>query len=1423
MISSFDYYKQIESPNMYLCNPDQRPICAINGRDRHCVLRFNDLSELTFTVPKIAGTEDNYNLIETKRLIFVENIGWFQITNVSESMEGEKISKSVTAESHQTSLKTRGFVTEERVYMFYNPNDPMDALYDSSNLGAIPSVVGQLYQQLGIKIALQVGDIEPDRDYGDWTIIYIEDDLKFKAKSYNQQYESAAGVENICRTFSEGTTYGYDFIVNDVEEAFQVIFEFDFLHHTIKVKKLESITLPTNIYLSFDNLVTALSITEEAENIVTVLSCNGNDLDIRTVNPMGTNYIVNFDYYKKHKSDDGKILYPWMSRELIETLDEWEAEWLKWQDDDENRTGHTKSYSNLVKELQKLYTEQSDISSQIQYANLKLTDLQAARDQYHNAGVNGDAGLVVAEDVDVNETSLLNNSAFYSSAFTDQVNIVGHTSAPIPTQIIDEQDANGNATKWHYEFSFTDTGTSGTPKDLIVNFIDSDNETDNLDVPFYFIDDTSKRSYCKLQVASEVGVVKDADGFISANGTVEVRDVIFTVQTYTDSFIVIFPNGTQKSISKSNSYFVYNNVKYKVTSSADGITSVYCYYVSGFERFITNPETAGDSGWCTIWENYINTELTPIDDDLGQDIETIEEELAYINERCNIQKYVKNKSQTLYDELFHYWVEGEYQNDNLAVLDTTTMSERIDLANELMAAGKTDLAKSSQPMFEMSVQAVNFIRLLEFKAFTKELILGRVITIEKSEDLCYMPAFIGLEFDLDDSESFVLSFSNAGKPNETAMTFADLIQESASTTRTVSANWSNLMDYTRNKELITNLIQSPLDRTLRAAQANMANQQFVVDTTGILGRKWDDDSHTSFMPEQIRIINNTILFTDDNWETAALALGKVEYGDNGVVAYGLVADVLVGSLMIGSKLKIQNESNTIALDNNGISIKDNNDDLVFAALTSGNVYVRGEIYATKLTLASGVTIAYEAIADAPDLSKYTTEEEVDDKLEFKISKDDNDQIVSMFNLVTDMVTITSTNFKLTADGTITATAGRIGVLTINSDGSIVSDNTGFSVDAEGNLIATSGNIGAFSITDDGLESEYIKLNKQEIRFPIQSSFNLNDEVLIYTTQTNGENTSYITTVNSSNFVIQNLTGAGIMFSKDKVSVTQTINVTVNGPSLTSAGDKGNALVINYSIPSTASGWVASYDFTYTATLSAPLPYPYTKTAYVRYMYNIAKTEYRTKEITLSFPAFTTSISGSVNLDSWGEANTRYNPNDTRFETGIYFSSYSRSNQATDVATSYSSTNNTLYSLGNFTPNTDKTYSLGANGNAWGNLYLYTGTQVGSDIRLKNTIEELSENFDVFFDSLKPASYILNDGTSGRKHIGFIAQDVEQGLINAQINTKDFAGLCIPSDNELYYMLRYEEFIALNTSQIQKLKSRVSELEKELKELKGETK
>ena len=88
----------------------------------------------------------------------------------------------------------------------------------------------------------------------------------------------------------------------------------------------------------------------------------------------------------------------------------------------------------------------------------------------------------------------------------------------------------------------------------------------------------------------------------------------------------------------------------------------------------------------------------------------------------------------------------------------------------------------------------------------------------------------------------------------------------------------------------------------------------------------------------------------------------------------------------------------------------------------------------------------------------------------------------------------------------------------------------------------------------------------------------------------------------------------------------------------------------------------------------------------------------------------------------------------------------------------------------------------------------------------------------------PRLYQYNDGTSGRVHIGFIAQEVENAITTAGKTTQDFAGFVRAKiidpdteEEEAVCCLRYEEFIALNTWQIQKLKAKISELEALIKE------
>lgn len=149
--------------------------------------------------------------------------------------------------------------------------------------------------------------------------------------------------------------------------------------------------------------------------------------------------------------------------------------------------------------------------------------------------------------------------------------------------------------------------------------------------------------------------------------------------------------------------------------------------------------------------------------------------------------------------------------------------------------------------------------------------------------------------------------------------------------------------------------------------------------------------------------------------------------------------------------------------------------------------------------------------------------------------------------------------------------------------------------------------------------------------------------------------------------------------------------------------------------------------------------------------------------------------------------------------------------------------NNIRIIGNIVPQNAQ-YNLGEAGltNCWNNIYAKTTEIQLSDRNQKNSIEPLAHQYDILFDKLNPVRYKFNQNESDRYHIGFISQDVKEALIIANIPTSDFAGYIVydKNDETKGCGLRYGEFIALNTDQIQKLKKRTAELENTIEELKS---
>ena len=306
--------------------------------------------------------------------------------------------------------------------------------------------------------------------------------------------------------------------------------------------------------------------------------------------------------------------------------------------------------------------------------------------------------------------------------------------------------------------------------------------------------------------------------------------------------------------------------------------------------------------------------------------------------------------------------------------------------------------------------------------------------------------------------------------------------------------------------------------------------------------------------------------------------------------------------------------------------------------------------------------------------------------------------------------------------------------------------------------------------------------------------------------------------------IDNLSSESI--SSNKISAdsmdTRVISATGDTPNdgiylnkthLYDRGVGGNPIIttITFSASPTNCSVGADYiNFGVTITASAALPALTTVSAFVEVEVRFG-TEYQTFGIAMSgqmekgstsitlqkqksYKASTTGTFNSASVRSYSPTTQTYTTGDI---SGIYLS---------------------LDGVSGLVPSFPNAYDLGHSISYWKDMYAVNFNQV-SDKRKKKDISYSFKEYDKVFDELKPATYKIKDSADGLTHIGFIAQDVISAFKSGKIDTKDM-GIVNYGD---VLSLRYTEFIALNTYQIQKLKSRIAELEERLNKLENKEK
>ena len=313
------------------------------------------------------------------------------------------------------------------------------------------------------------------------------------------------------------------------------------------------------------------------------------------------------------------------------------------------------------------------------------------------------------------------------------------------------------------------------------------------------------------------------------------------------------------------------------------------------------------------------------------ELETIKAQVDAVREKLKITSYFTEEE---YTELCHYIFEGSYSDDYVVITDIMSYDDKFAQMKILYDRAASQLQRASQPTQEFSVDVENFIFIKEFEEWSEQLETGCLINVELDVNDIAALFLSNMTINYDD-HSLKMTFGNRFNKFDTKTLYEDVLGKISKSANTLSFI-KDILHPVKNGEFnyMKEAIQTSRNLTMGQALAS-TGEEVVIDGSGYTGRKLLDSG--DFDPRQIKITSNSIVFTDDAWESCKTALGRIGLAD-GSVTYGINAQTIIGDMIVGGQLKIYDSNG-----NEMFSVIDNKIQLrVEESISDINEVIRGQ-------------------------------------------------------------------------------------------------------------------------------------------------------------------------------------------------------------------------------------------------------------------------------------------------------------------------------------------------------------------------------------------------------------------------------------------------------------------------------------------------
>lgn len=311
---------------------------------------------------------------------------------------------------------------------------------------------------------------------------------------------------------------------------------------------------------------------------------------------------------------------------------------------------------------------------------------------------------------------------------------------------------------------------------------------------------------------------------------------------------------------------------------------------------------------------------------LQQGIQSIlKSEQDLIRDNLNFQQYL---GEDLWLEFTAYRREDTYTNSNY-ISDGLDNAELFNRAIEFINTAKDEIEKSATLQHTINATLKNLLVMKEFQPIVDYFEIGNWLRI-KVDDTMYKLRLVNYQIDFEKLENIEITFSDVTVDGSGVASVKNILSQAANMSTTYNAVTRQARRGNTSAGIIDDWVNQGLKLTTTKIADKADNQEVTWDKHGLMCREYNDILD-SYSDEQLKLINKGLYITDNNWRTAKVGVGKFTFfnpeANNGEgewqEGYGVIADTLVGNLILGKNVGIYNTTNSITMDENGFIMTTN--------------------------------------------------------------------------------------------------------------------------------------------------------------------------------------------------------------------------------------------------------------------------------------------------------------------------------------------------------------------------------------------------------------------------------------------------------------------------------------------------------------------